>query len=155
MSQQTERVLRGLTIKQPWASLIAQGHKTIENRTWSTAHRGPLVIVAGRTTDPEGLKLATRLGIELDQKLPTGLVCVVDLVDVRPVSDLTPEERRDPFASGPYCWTLKRPRLLKAPVLYPGNVRLIRVPWSKVVRSLPADVAAELRPHLQVAPRPA
>lgn len=155
MSHRKERVLRGLTIKQPWAWLIAQGHKTIENRTWSTAHRGPLVIVAGRKTDPEGLKLASRLEIELDQELPTGLVCVVDLVDVRPVSDLTPEERRDPVASGPYCWTLKRPRLLKAPVLDPGNVRLIQVPWSKVVRSLPADVAVELCSHLQVASRPA
>lgn len=35
-----------LTIHQPWAHLIAIGRKTIETRTWLTAHRGPLAIHA-------------------------------------------------------------------------------------------------------------
>jgi len=42
---------RALTIRQPWASLIALGVKTIETRGWSTAYRGPLVIHAGKSTD--------------------------------------------------------------------------------------------------------
>lgn len=36
-----------LTIRQPWAWLIAKGHKNIENRSWTTRHRGPLLIHAG------------------------------------------------------------------------------------------------------------
>lgn len=39
---------RALTVRQPWASLIALGVKTIETRSWSTAYRGPLVIHAGQ-----------------------------------------------------------------------------------------------------------
>ncbi|MGE7135989.1 hypothetical protein [Staphylococcus warneri] len=42
---------RGLTIKQPWAFAIAEGFKTIENRSRRTNYRGPLLIHAGLTVD--------------------------------------------------------------------------------------------------------
>lgn len=38
--------MKVLTIRQPYASLIALGVKTIETRSWSTAYRGPLVFHA-------------------------------------------------------------------------------------------------------------
>lgn len=43
--------MKALTIRQPWASLIAAGVKTIETRSWSTRYRGPLAIHAGRRWD--------------------------------------------------------------------------------------------------------
>lgn len=36
--------MKALSIKQPWASLIAHGVKDIENRTWYTKHRGSIYI---------------------------------------------------------------------------------------------------------------
>lgn len=39
---------KGVTLWQPWASMIAQGHKTIETRSWPTRHRGTLAIHAAR-----------------------------------------------------------------------------------------------------------
>lgn len=39
--------MRVLTIHQPYASLIANGEKWTENRTWFTEYRGPLAIHAG------------------------------------------------------------------------------------------------------------
>lgn len=39
---------RAITIRQPWASLIAAGVKTIETRSWSTRYRGPLLVHAGK-----------------------------------------------------------------------------------------------------------
>lgn len=39
--------MKALTVRQPWASLIAAGVKTIETRSWSTKYRGPLAIHAG------------------------------------------------------------------------------------------------------------
>lgn len=44
----SRRALRGLTVRQPWASAIAAGRKTIEVRTWRTGWRGPVLIHAGR-----------------------------------------------------------------------------------------------------------
>jgi hypothetical protein len=38
--------VKALCVRQPWADLIVAGVKDVENRTWSTRHRGPLVIVA-------------------------------------------------------------------------------------------------------------
>lgn len=43
--------MKVLTIKQPWAWLIAQGFKDVENRTWQTSYRGPLAIHVGKSED--------------------------------------------------------------------------------------------------------
>lgn len=39
--------MKAITIKQPWASLIVEGVKDIENRTWKTNFRGRILIHAG------------------------------------------------------------------------------------------------------------
>lgn len=38
-----------LSIRQPWAWLIVNGHKDIENRDWPTSFRGRLLVHAGQT----------------------------------------------------------------------------------------------------------
>jgi hypothetical protein len=40
--------MRALSILQPWAWLIANGHKDIENRHWKTHWRGRFLIHAGK-----------------------------------------------------------------------------------------------------------
>ena len=42
-----------LSIRQPWAWLIVNGFKDVENRTWGTQHRGPLLIHASMTFDED------------------------------------------------------------------------------------------------------
>lgn len=39
--------MKVLTIKQPWASLIVNGYKKYEFRTWKTNYRGKILIHAG------------------------------------------------------------------------------------------------------------
>jgi hypothetical protein len=69
---------RALTVRQPWANLIAAGEKSIEIRKWTTDYRGPLVICAAKAVDPDAMPM---LRIE-----PRGCVlCRVTLVDVRPL----------------------------------------------------------------------
>ncbi len=41
-----------LSLKQPWAALLANGLKTIEVRRWPTARRGRVLIHAARKSDP-------------------------------------------------------------------------------------------------------
>lgn len=43
--------MKALSIKQPWASLIANGIKDIENRTWKTKFRGRIYIHASAKWD--------------------------------------------------------------------------------------------------------
>lgn len=44
--------VRALTVRQPWASLIATGAKTIETRWWRTDWRGDLLIYAEKHRPP-------------------------------------------------------------------------------------------------------
>jgi len=39
--------MKALSIRQPWAWLIVNGHKDIENRTWATKFRGEVLVHAG------------------------------------------------------------------------------------------------------------
>jgi len=41
-----------LSLKQPWAALLAAGRKTIEVRRWPTPRRGAVLIHAARVPDP-------------------------------------------------------------------------------------------------------
>lgn len=45
-----------LSIKNPWADLIAHGFKDIENRTWPTKHRGKILIHASAKPDARYLE---------------------------------------------------------------------------------------------------
>lgn len=46
--------MKVLTIRQPFASLIVEGHMPLENRPWRTRHRGLLLIHAAGAP-PTGL----------------------------------------------------------------------------------------------------
>jgi hypothetical protein len=53
--------IRGLSIKQPWATKILDGEKTIETRTWPTKYRGKILICVSQKPkiDPYGVAVAT------------------------------------------------------------------------------------------------
>ncbi len=63
--------MKALSIKQPWANMIAAGEKTIETRTWLTDYRGDLLIVSSKSPPihPAGFALA-----------------IAELVDCRPMT---------------------------------------------------------------------
>nr|BDD47008.1 hypothetical protein 3 [Balneolaceae bacterium] len=50
--------MKGLSIRQPWAWLIVNGYKDIENRNWKYApsYRGQILIHASKTFDFDGAK---------------------------------------------------------------------------------------------------
>ena len=56
--------MKVLTIKQPWATLIAEGYKQYEFRTWNTKYRGDILIHAGLSCDKEALKRFEHLNLE-------------------------------------------------------------------------------------------
>jgi hypothetical protein len=48
------RTMKTISIQQPWAWLIVNGYKPIENRDWYTTHRGDTLIHAGKKHDAVG-----------------------------------------------------------------------------------------------------
>lgn len=84
--------MKAITIKQPFASLIAAGLKEYEFRTWKTAYRGGLLIHAGKTMDKEAMKKFERLGLSY----PLGcIIAKASLTDcVKVTDDVRAELRR-------------------------------------------------------------
>ncbi|MFN3303139.1 MAG: ASCH domain-containing protein [Roseateles sp.] len=105
--------MRTLSIRQPWAWLIVNGHKPVENRDWSTDFRGRFLIHAGsqmvrRDYWSTVAQLKDELGIEVPHFLDLpmgGIVGAATLVDVVTEMD-------NPFFLGPFGFVLKDARPL-------------------------------------------
>ena len=46
--------MKALTIKEPWATLIIEGYKEYEFRSWKTNYRGKVLIHGGKSIDKKG-----------------------------------------------------------------------------------------------------
>lgn len=56
--------MKVITIKQPWAILIAEGYKEYEFRTWKTKYRGDILIHAGKCIDKKAMDRFKHLNLE-------------------------------------------------------------------------------------------
>lgn len=117
--------MKAVSIKQPWASLIAAGIKTLEIRAWPTDHRGPLLIVSSRRPVIEGHRHGAAL-------------CVVNVIDCRRMT------RQDPpfacirdFYADHYAWVLGGVKAIETFNVM-GQLRLFEVP-DKLIRPLTSD----------------
>jgi hypothetical protein len=81
--------MKALSIKQPWASLIAHGIKDIENRTWRTKFRGRIYIHASapkkfnvQMSDEQTTLALPVLQSAFDGKMPFGaIIGEVDIIE--------------------------------------------------------------------------
>lgn len=101
-----------LSVKQPWAALLAHGLKTVEVRVWPTARRGRLLIHAARVPDP-GAYAWSLVPTELRQAaaLLGGIVGVGQLTDC--LAYRTPE-----LFAADRCRHLNDPAWFRPPALY-------------------------------------
>ncbi len=104
-----------LSVKQPWAELIARGRKRIEHRSWTTRHRGDLLIVASRTADAEAL---ADEGLTDEAHAYGAAVCVVAITKVT-------------GSDGDFRWHLADPRRVK-PLPLRGYAALYKVPDERI-----------------------
>lgn len=56
--------MKVITVKQPWATLIAEGLKEYEFRTWKTKYRGDILIHAGKGVDKKAMDRYKHLNLE-------------------------------------------------------------------------------------------
>lgn len=116
--------MRALSVKQPWAALIANGRKTVEHRTWQTDYRGELLICASGAPDRDAIN---HVGLPVHTQLPLGAaVCVVDLIDCRPFTrEDTEAACMGEYAKG-YAWVLSNPRPIE-PFAVKGQLHIFTV----------------------------
>ena len=128
--------MKALSIKQPWASLIAHGVKDIENRTWKTHFRGRIFIHASGKPDKEPYEIFTDeqaslfINSDLDfeilksYKEPSQIIGEVDIIDcVVNHPSIWAEEtfisiEGEGYPQKPiYNWVLANPVLYDNPIL--------------------------------------
>ena len=123
-----------LSVKNPFAYLILQGGKDVENRTWTTDYRGRLYIHASGDTLPYPDSDSAPPDRYVEAGVPTGtkseeewcerikeraelwllksqsIIGYVDLVDII-------QNSSSPWSiEGQYHWILKNPTLLENPI---------------------------------------
>jgi hypothetical protein len=135
--------MKAISIRQPWAWLIVQGIKPIENRTWFTGYRGPLLIHASKTWDEQGEKwiwsrIYSRWSLPLrtlphrdDPRIHYGaLIGRVDLVDciLKPRISRRSANFSSPWFTGPYGLIFQNAVEFQVPIPYRGQLDLFEIP---------------------------
>lgn len=151
--------MKALSLWQPWASLVANGSKHVETRSWQTSFAGDVAIHATSYMPAEGRELlalepfrsalAQELADDTEVSLPRGaLLAVVRLARCTSISegDGTMLMRTNPreyafgnYAPGRFAWVLEDVRRLPSPLPCRGRQGL----WE-----LPVDVEKEVLCHV-------
>lgn len=124
--------MKALIIRQPWAWAIVFAGKNVENRVWTTAHRGEIAIHASNAA-PAADWLPRGVRVPDSAELSRGaIIGVAELVDVV-------ERSRSKWFGGPFGFVLANARPLPEPMPCKGMLRL----WT-----VPADIESAVRSKL-------
>lgn len=74
--------MKVITLKQPWATLVAEGIKTWEFRSWRYNYRGEILIHAGAGVDKEAMMKVESLNLEYPRKKIIAKVIIEDCLEL-------------------------------------------------------------------------
>jgi hypothetical protein len=112
--------MKAISIKQPWAELIARGEKSIETRTWETSYRGDLLICASKIPDNN---------YNFSENLLYGYaLCVVELYKIEPMNKSHEKNAGCEVYPGAYAWHMRNIRIIE-PFKVKGKLRLYNVDY--------------------------
>lgn len=140
--------MKALSLTQPWATLVANGSKRIETRSWKTSHRGLIAIHASKGFPKAARRLCwnspffealSPLGAH---QLPLGaIIATAELVACSPtntvwgVTDAFSQPREGEsehafgdYSDGRYMWFLENVRALPESIPCRGAFSLWEVP---------------------------
>ena len=163
MPEQGSGVIRGLSLTQPWATLVAIGAKKVETRSWGTRYRGRVAIHAAKGFPTYARALAghnrwaraalAEAGYGITRALPLGaIIAVATLADVRGTgpNELQPagwifdligqEQAFGDYSPRRFGWFLEDVQPLANPIPCRGALGL----WE-----VPADVLAMIDERLE------
>ncbi len=125
--------MKVISIKEPWASLIKEGIKQIETRSWPTKYRGELYIHTSKKvlTKNEQYIYKSQLALLESVDLKYGnIIAKCNLVDCKLMTEkLISEIQKDnieylcgEYKVGNYAWYLESIVKLEKPILTKGQL---------------------------------
>ena len=125
--------MKCLSLKQPYADLLAFGEKTIELRKWNTRFRGEFLIHASKNID---IQACERLDIDIDKLTIGAIIGSAFLYDFKEYSNQE-EFNKDKqkhfsivtkyFDGYKYGFLIRKARLFKKSIPYRGKLRFFEV----------------------------
>lgn len=125
--------MKALSLRQPYAWLVVNGWKLVENRTWKTNHRGPLLIHASQKIDLEAMEDLSSYLRSMGEEPPAslhwtgGIVGMVDLVDCQTGPDRLNHDQLQDYTPGCIAWVLDNAIACEL-IPYSGKLHLFDVP---------------------------
>ena len=125
--------MKCLSLKQPFADLLAHGEKTIELRKWNTSFRREFLIHASKTIDIES---SERLDLNSNKFTIGAIIGSAFLYDVKEYSNREEFEKdrhkhfsviTKYFEGYRYGFFIRDAKMLKNPIPYPGKLRFFEV----------------------------
>jgi hypothetical protein len=121
--------MKVLTFRQPWASLIIDGYKNYEFRSWKTNYRGKILIHSGASLEKDNVKKFACYNLEYELGAILG---EADLVDCIPVTEEFSEalSKINPLVYGMskhsrnYAWKLENVVKYDKPIQCKGKLGL-------------------------------
>lgn len=127
--------MKVLSLREPFATLIKNGIKTIETRSWRTNYRGTLYIHASTSKiTKEDMKRTDLMSLVNLNDLNYGnIICSCELVDCIEMTDKFIEDvkKNKPndyvsglYETGRYAWILKDVKPLAKPIAAKGQLSI-------------------------------
>lgn len=121
--------MKVLSIKEPWATLIINGCKQYEFRSWKTNYRGKILIHASKSMEKKNIIRFSDLKLHYN---PGFIIGEAEIVDCIPVTrefenDLIRENELVYGATrnrDGYAWKLKNVKILDNPIEAKGRLGL-------------------------------
>lgn len=141
-------ITRALSLRQPWGSLMTTGVKRIENRSWRTGYRGPVLVHASSWWNAAEVEddydtarhIMAHAGLgPMPLTLPEMKAARGGIIGAFTVTGCV-SESDDPFFFGPYGFTVNNAVSFPAVIPCRGSLGFF---------SVPADVSAACQRFLE------
>mgnify|MGYP000923531100 FL=1 len=126
--------MKVLSIKEPWATLIASKQKYIETRSWKTSYRGELYIHASKKQiNNKDEKIQELLKLLPTQEMNYGkIICKCELVDciymdekfINEIKQNKQEYICGDYQVGRYAWILEKTELMQPKIDAKGKLNI-------------------------------
>lgn len=121
--------MKVLTIKEPWASLIINGYKEYEFRSWKTKYRGKILIHAGMSLEKDNAKRFQEYNLEYYKGAIIGEATITDCIlvdtkfneELRKINPLVYAKSNHVEA---YAWKLENIKKYDNPIHIKGKLGL-------------------------------
>lgn len=126
--------MKVLSIKEPWATLIASKQKYIETRSWKTSYRGELYIhVSKKLINKKDEKIQELLKLLPTQEMNYGkIICKCELVDciymdekfINEIKQNKQEYICGYYQIGRFAWILEKMELIQPKIEAKGKLNI-------------------------------